>query len=165
LLIKKIMKKLFTIICLTVVATLGIYSTSSAQDYRNAIGGRFGTANGITFKTTLGGNKMLDLIANFRSNDGYKYFRVTGLYEIYNPIQGADGLNWYYGLGGTVGSRTRKFDDKNQAYISVDGVLGLDYKFTEAPLNLSLDWKPAIELAPGTNFDSSGLGLSIRFTF
>jgi hypothetical protein len=159
------MKKLFTIICLTVIATIGIYSTSSAQDYRNAIGGRFGTSNGVTFKTTLGGNKMLDLIANFRSNDGFKYFRVTGLYEIYNPLHGADGLNWYYGLGGTVGSRTRKFDDKNQAYISVDGVLGLDYKFTEAPLNLSLDWKPAIELAPGTEFDSSGLGLSIRFTF
>lgn len=151
--------------CLTVIATIGIYSTSNAQDYRNAIGGRFGTANGITFKTTLGSNKMLELIANFRNNDGFKYFRVTGLYEIYNPIQGAQGLNWYYGIGGTVGSRTRTFDDRNQAYLSVDGVLGLDYKFTEAPLNLSLDWKPAVELAPGTNFDSSGLGLGIRFTF
>jgi hypothetical protein len=159
------MKKLITIMCLTVIATIGIYSTSNAQGYRNAIGGRFGTANGITFKTTLGGNKMLDLIANFRSNDGYDYFRVTGLYEIYNPIQGAQGLNYYYGLGGSVGSRTRKWDDKNQAYLAIDGVLGLDYKFAEAPLNLSLDWKPAIELAPGTEFDSSGLGLSIRFTF
>jgi hypothetical protein len=159
------MKKLITIMCLTVIATIGIYSTSNAQGYRNAIGGRFGTANGITFKTTLGGNKMLDLIANFRSNDGYEYFRVTGLYEIYNPIQGAQGLNYYYGLGGSVGSRTRKWDDKNQAYLAIDGVLGLDYKFAEAPLNLSLDWKPAIELAPGTEFDSSGLGLSIRFTF
>jgi hypothetical protein len=159
------MKKLITIMCLTVIATIGIYSASNAQGYRNAIGGRFGTANGITFKTTLGGNKMLDLIANFRSNDGYDYFRVTGLYEIYNPIQGAQGLNYYYGLGGSVGSRTRKWDDKNQAYLAIDGVLGLDYKFAEAPLNLSLDWKPAIELAPGTEFDSSGLGLSIRFTF
>jgi hypothetical protein len=159
------MKKLFTMMCLTVIATIGIYSTANAQDYRNAIGGRFGTANGVTFKTTLGGNKMLDLIANFRSNDGYSYFRVTGLYEIYNPIQGAAGLNWYYGLGGSVGSRKWKYNDTNKAYISVDGVLGLDYKFAEAPLNLSLDWKPAIELAPGTEFDSSGLGLSIRFTF
>jgi hypothetical protein len=159
------MKKLITIMCLTVIATIGIYSASNAQGYRNAIGGRFGTANGITFKTTLGGNKMLDLIANFRSNDGYDYFRVTGLYEIYNPIQGAQGLNYYYGLGGSVGSRTRKWDDKNQAYLAIDGVLGLDYKFAEVPLNLSLDWKPAIELAPGTEFDSSGLGLSIRFTF
>ncbi|MGN7205726.1 hypothetical protein ACTHQF_15750 [Pedobacter sp. SAFR-022] len=159
------MKKLFTMMCLTVIATIGLYSTSNAQSYRNAIGGRFGTANGVTFKTTLGDNKMLDLIANFRSNDGYSYFRVTGLYEIYNPLQGAPGLNWYYGIGGSVGSRKWKFDDTNKAYISLDGVVGLDYKFADAPINLSLDWKPAIELAPSTEFDSSGLGLSVRFTF
>ncbi len=159
------MKKLFTIICLTMLATAAIHTTSSAQSYRNAIGGRFGTANGVTFKTTLGGNKMLDLIANFRSNDGYSYFRVTGLYEIYNPIQGADGLLWYYGIGGSVGSRKWKFEDTNKAYLAVDGVLGLDYKFEDAPINLSLDWKPAIALAPDTEFDSSGLGLSLRFTF
>ncbi len=159
------MKKLFTMMCLTVIATIGIYSTADAQSYRNAIGGRFGTANGVTFKTTLGDNKMLDLIANFRSNNGYSYFRVTGLYEIYNPIQGVDGLNWYYGLGGSVGSRKWRNDDTNKAYISVDGVVGLDYKFVDAPINLSLDWKPAIELAPATEFDSSGLGLSVRFTF
>jgi hypothetical protein len=160
-----IMKKLFTIICLTMLATAAIQTTSKAQSYRNAIGGRFGTANGITFKTTLGGNKMLDLIANFRSNDGYSYFRVTGLYEIYNPIQGADGLLWYYGIGGSVGSRKWKFEDTNKAYLAIDGVLGLDYKFEDAPINLSLDWKPAVALAPVTEFDSSGLGLSLRFTF
>jgi hypothetical protein len=159
------MRKLFTILCLTIIATFAIQTASQAQSYRNAIGGRFGTANGITFKTTLGGDKMLDLIANFRSNNGYSYFRVTGLYEIYNPVQGAQGLLWYYGIGGSVGSRKFRDGDVNQAYLSVDGVLGLDYKFVDAPINVSLDWKPAIGLAPVTEFDSSGLGLSLRYTF
>jgi len=162
------MKKVFTILCLTMIATLAIQFSSKAQGYDNAIGGRFGAANGVTFKTTLGENKMLDIIANFRSNNGYKYFRVTGLYEIYNPINDAPGLNWYYGIGGSIGSVKYKYgpyESSSDLYLSVDGVLGLDYKFADAPINLSLDWKPAIQLTPDTDFDASGVGLSLRFTF
>jgi len=159
------MRKVFTILCLTMIATVAIQFSSKAQGYDNAIGGRFGAANGITFKTTLGENKMLDLIANFRSNNNYKYFRVTGLYEVYLPIPEARGLNWYYGGGASIGSITRKYDDTSDLYLSLDGVLGLDYKFADAPINLSLDWKPAIQLTPDTDFDASGVGLSLRFTF
>jgi len=159
------MRKVFTILCLTMIATVAIQFSSKAQGYDNAIGGRFGAANGITFKTTLGENKMLDLIANFRSNNNYKYFRVTGLYEVYLPIPEARGLNWYYGGGASIGSVTRKWDDSSDLYLSLDGVLGLDYKFADAPINLSLDWKPAIQLTPDSDFDASGVGLSLRFTF
>jgi hypothetical protein len=35
------MKRIFTLICFTVIATLEIHSTSKAQGYDNAIGGRF----------------------------------------------------------------------------------------------------------------------------
>lgn len=159
------MKRIFTLICFTVIATLAMHSTSKAQGYDNAIGGRFGAANGITFKTTLGDNKMIDIIANFRSTDEYKYFRLTGLYEIYNPINNAPGLNWYYGIGGSIGSAKYRPSNSSDLYLSADGVLGLDYKFADAPINLSLDWKPAIELAPNTNFDGSGVAISLRFTF
>lgn len=159
------MKRIFTLLCFTVIATLAMHSTSKAQGYDNAIGGRFGAANGITFKTTLGDNKMIDIIANFRSTDEYKYFRLTGLYEIYNPINNAPGLNWYYGIGGSIGSAKYRPNNSSDLYLSADGVLGLDYKFADAPINLSLDWKPAIELAPNTNFDGSGVAISLRFTF
>lgn len=159
------MKKLLTIICLAVIATFAFNSESSAQSYKNAIGGRFGAANGVTFKTTLGGNKMVDIIANFRSSNKHDYFRVTGLYEIYNPINNAAGLNWYYGIGGTVGSVKDRSKDESNLYLGVDGVLGLDYKFADAPINISLDWKPTIGLVPDTDFDASGVGLSLRFTF
>jgi len=159
------MKKVFTILCLTVIAMFAIQSSSKAQSYKNAIGGRFGASNGVTFKTSLGENKMLDIIANFRSNNNYNYFRVTALYEVYQPISGARGLNWYYGGGASLGSVKYKPYNSSDLYLSVDGVLGLDYKFADAPINLSLDWKPAIQLAPDTNFDASGVGLSLRFTF
>lgn len=159
------MRKIFTILCLTVIATFAIQSFAKAQGYQNAIGGRFGAANGVTFKTSLGDNKMLDLIANFRSNNNYNYFRVTALYEVYKPISGAQGLNWYYGGGGSIGSAKFKPTNSSDLYLALDGVLGLDYKFADAPINLSLDWKPAIQLAPDTDFDASGVGISLRFTF
>lgn len=159
------MKKLFTAICLVFIATLAIHSESKAQSYDNAIGGRFGAANGVTFKTSLGGNKMVDLIANFRSNSNNSWFRVTGLYEIYNPINNAPGLNWYYGFGGSIGSVKYKPTNSSDLYLGVDGVLGLDYKFDNAPINISLDWKPTVALVPSTDFDASGVGLSVRFTF
>ena len=161
------MKKVFTILCLTMIATFAINYSSKAQGYKNAIGGRFGAANGVTFKTSLGGNKMVDIIANYRSSNHTQYFRVTGLYEVYLPIPEAKGLNWYYGGGASIGSARYEYGPYNSSdlYFSVDGVLGLDYKFAQAPLNISLDWKPAIQLAPGSRFDGSGLGLSFRFTF
>jgi len=166
------MKKIFTILCLTVIALFAIQSSSKAQGYDNAIGIRLGVSNGITFKTTLGENKMLDLIADYRSTDGSKYFRVTGLYEIYNPINNVPGLNWYYGFGASIGSVNYRYDygyvehdNSRDLYLAAEGVLGLDYKLTGTPIDFSLDWKPALQLAPDAHFDTSGVGLSVRFTF
>ena len=158
------MRKLFTIlgcIALFTVAT----TTVKAQNYKNAIGGRFGSYNGVSFKTGLSKGAMLELIGNFRSNNSFSWVQLTGLYEVYNPIKGADGLNWYYGGGASVGSVKTKFNDQSDIYLGVNGVLGLDYKFKGAPINLSLDWIPTLRLTPDTDFYSGDVGLGVRFTF
>lgn len=158
------MKKLF--VYTLFVLTLGLLSTSVQAQYKHALGGRFGTANGISFKTFNGKNdRALDLILNFQSKNDYSYFRFTGLYEIHQNIENADGLRWYYGFGGTLGSRNYKPTDDNELLLGIDGVIGLDYKFNGAPINLSLDWKPTLEVAPNTGLNAKGLGLSFRFTF
>lgn len=158
------MKKLiFTLIVGAALFTVNMTS-AKAQDYKNAIGGRLGSANGITFKTGLSKGAMLELIGNFRSTRGIDYFRITGLYEVYNPINGAAGLNWYYGGGATIGSvRVKGYE--GDIYLGANGVLGLDYKFNGAPINLSLDWIPTLQLTPGTDFYIGDVGLGIRFTF
>jgi len=159
------MKKLL-LLCLTAGIVLFAQTDLKAQQtYKNAIGGRLGTANGITYKTFMTGDRALDFILNFRSNNNYSTFRFTGLYEIHNQINNAPGLRWYYGPGATVGSRKYKPTDDSDLLVSLDGVLGLDYKFDGVPINLALDWKPAIEITPNTEFDAEGFGLSIRFTF
>lgn len=156
-------KLLFTIIASAALFTMSV-SDVKAQDYKNAIGGRFGSANGVSFKTGLDKNAMLELIGNFRSNSFYNYFQVTGLYELYNPIKGAEGLNWFYGGGATIGSVKPK-GGSGDVYLGLNGVVGLDYKFKEVPINLSLDWIPTFQLTPNTDFYSGDIGLGVRFTF
>ena len=46
-----------------------------------------------------------------------------------------------------------------------DGVLGLDYKFRGAPINMSIDWQPSFEFGAGRGFVGSWGGLGIRYTF
>jgi hypothetical protein len=161
---KLIMRKSI-LFCLITGLIIFTQSEIKAQEYKNAIGGRFGVSNGVTFKTFLDGNHALDLILNFRSNSNFSSFRFIGLYEVHAPLSDVAGLNWFYGGGGSIGSLKNKTTDKDNFAVSLDGVLGLDYKFTGAPINISLDWKPAINISPETEFDGEGLGLSLRFTF
>jgi len=159
------MKKLL-LLCLTATFILLAQSETKAQStYKNALGGRFGEANGVTFKTFLNSQDALDFILNFQTRKEYSYFRLTGLYEVHKPFANAAGLRYYYGAGATLGSRRHRDFDDSDLLASIDGVLGLDYKFDGAPINLSLDWKPALVVTPYTEFDARGLGLSVRFTF
>lgn len=157
------MKKILFCSLITVLLSMGI--NSAHAQYKNALGGRFGLDNGLTFKTFIKQDRALDFILNFRQHNDYSHFRFTGLYEFHNPINNAPGLRWYYGFGGSVGSYKIKSTNESDVLLGLDGVLGLDYKFNGAPINLALDWKPTFYVSPNTEFYGEGLGLSIRFTF
>src|SRR5437868_6163704 len=130
------MKKIFFLF-MTAGIILLTQTETKAQDYKNAIGGRFGASNGITFKTFIADNKGLDFILNFRNTKTYSRFSFTGLYEVYAPLNlfpESDGLKWYYGGGGSIGSYKYKPTNSSDLAVSVDGVIGLDYKFKDAPI-------------------------------
>ena len=44
-------------------------------------------------------------------------------------------------------------------------LLDLDYKFNNVPLNLSLDWKPELNIVSDINFEPAAIGFTARFTF
>lgn len=158
------MKKLF-LLCLTTGIILLSQTESKAQtSYKNALGIRLGNYNGLNFKTFLSNANALDFNLSFRNHDDNKIFRLTGLYEVHNNINNAPGLKWYYGVGASIGSRRYRKEDDN-LYLAAVGVLGLDYKFTDAPINLALDWRPEFELTPNTDVNGGDVGLAIRFTF
>jgi hypothetical protein len=131
---------------------------ASAQDYKVAVGVRLSNAtptlsNAVTVKYNMTQQHALEGIISFGSR-----FGLGGLYEI-NKMTTVQGLNWFYGGGVYVG-----FQDGN-TYLGPTGIIGLDYKFPNVPLNLSLDWKPELDFIPSINFVPDAFGFSARFTF
>ncbi|HNR19847.1 MAG TPA: hypothetical protein PKN75_03100 [Bacteroidia bacterium] len=144
------------------------FVTVKAQDYKTAAGVRFGASNGITLKHFIKDDAALEGILAFR----YRGFNFTGLYEKHfsNAFK-VNRLNWYIGAGGNIGvidrDRYRWYDEKDEGtalLLGIDGIIGIEYNFQEVPLNVSLDWKPMINLT-GVYFWGDEVGLSIRYTF
>jgi hypothetical protein len=147
----------FTILSFSVVNAQSKSANSST--YRTALGVKVWDGGGISFKHFVHGNNALELIGYFWNRGT----RITGLYEIHGPISGATGLQWYIGPGAHIGF----YNDKNGdgAFAGIDGVLGLDYKFRGAPINISLDWQPSFEFGTNRGFYGNWGGLGIRYTF
>jgi len=133
--------------------------SSNGTSYKTALGVKVWDGGGISFKHFLTDKNAIELIGYFWNRGT----RITGLYEIHGPISGAPGLLWYIGPGAHVGFYNSKYGDAS--FIGLDGVLGLDYKFKGAPINISLDWQPSFEFGDNRGFVGSWGGLGIRYTF
>jgi hypothetical protein len=148
---------------LFVIATCIVSSEANAQSmgtsYKTALGVKVWDGAGVSLKTFLNSPNALEFIGYFYRNGT----RITGLYEIHFDINGAPGLKWYIGPGAHVGFYNTKYG--GGSVVGIDGVLGLDYKVRNAPLNFSIDWQPAIEFSDGRGFNGSWGGLGIRYTF
>ena len=139
---------------------------SKSQDYNTGIGLRGGWGTGLTVKHFLGDKAAVEGILDSR----WRGFSLTGLYEIHNTAFDIDRLNWYYGFGGHIGFWNGKNvgwadDNNNYTVIGIDGILGIEYNFDFIPINLSIDWKPALNLAGSSGFWGDGGAISIRYIF
>src|ERR1044072_5004984 len=161
------MKKVLPLWTLVALLTLaqGSQAQSMGSTYRTAVGAKF-WPGGITIKHFIRDNRALEGIGYFWGHG----FRFTGLYEVHGDINGAPGLKWYVGPGAHFGVYNEDWRHDDHHYgdgdfsLGLDGVLGLDYKINGAPINLSLDIKPFLEILEHPYFDVWG-GLGIRFTF
>lgn len=142
-----------------VVITKAQSSSSTGYDYRTALGVKVWDGGGVSLKHFFNEKNAGELIAYFWTQG----VRFTGLYEIHGDINGAPGLKWYIGPGAHIGFYNTKYGDGG--FIGIDGVIGLDYKFNGAPINISLDWQPSIEFGSGRGFWGGWGGLGIRYTF
>lgn len=133
---------------------------SMGRSYKNALGVKFWDGGGVSFKTFMNKTNALEFIGYFYKNGT----RITGLYEIHGNIEGAPGLKWYIGPGAHIGFYNKKYYDGN-AVAGIDGVLGLDYKINNAPINMSLDWQPSFEFGDNRGFIGNWGGFAIRYAF
>ncbi len=158
-------KELFLCVIVLLIAATSVsaqkrtnYNTS--ESYQTALGVKF-YPGAITIKHFINDNTALEGLGYFWERGG----RITGLYEIHGNINDVAGLKWYIGPGAHLGFYNTKYGGGTS--IGVDGVLGLDYKFQGAPINLSLDWQPSFEFGNnyGNGFSGNWGGFAIRYTF
>jgi hypothetical protein len=149
---------------------------AGVQAKAQSLGETYQTALGIKLWGDGGGASIKHFIMPSQALEGIVYFwdrgtRVTGLYEFHFDITGAPGLKWYVGPGAHVGFYNNHYQDRygnfgnGGSFTGIDGVLGLDYKFTGAPINLSIDWQPSIEFGDNRGFFGGWGGLGVRYTF
>ena len=133
------------------------FNAVNAQEYRSALGIRLSTSpavvnNSVSFKYFTSETLALEALLSFSDP-----LAVGILIEKHRPFS-TEGLQWFYGGGGYVGFGSN-------TNVGGMGIIGLDYKFPNVPLNLSLDWKPELNIISDINFEPAAIGFSARFTF
>ena len=132
--------------------------------YKKAIGFKL-NPGAISYRSFYTRNKAVEGIG-FISLDG---FQLTILNEKYTPFTNAENLTWYIGYGGHFNLWSEKYKLNNPSKsagvaVGVDGMLGLDYKLKNTPINLSVDIQPAFNFVGGSYFDLGWGGIGIRYT-
>ncbi|MEP6584847.1 MAG: hypothetical protein ABJA90_11305 [Ginsengibacter sp.] len=149
---KKKLLIVFAFVCISVASV-------NAQEYTTAVGAKFYTGNG-----SVGGLNIRHSTAEHTALEGSLLFYsggigIEGLYEYQGPIAGAEGLQYFVGGGGLLGFSTGKNSNTTFALRLTGGV---DYKFADAPIDVSLGFDPFFYLAPSTG-STLALGIGLRY--
>ena len=165
------------IIIAIIICSLFSFNLVSAQEetappdntnYKTALGIRLSSSpalqnNSISIKHFIKENVAIEGLFSFSDP-----ITIGALLELHRQFS-TPGLQWFYGAGGYFGTG-KEFSQAKQAeiqktYLGAQGVVGIDYKFANIPLNLSIDWKPELNLISDINFEPGAVGLTARFTF
>lgn len=163
-------------IILAAVMLIGLAFSAQAQEVRkNALGLRLGDNDGfggeISYQRGLSSNNRLEFDLGWRDSKHYDAAKIVGLYQWIWNIDG--GFNWYAGVGGGLGSYKYHDDydypgnDNGGTFLIGAGDIGIEYLFKDAPIQLSLDFRPELYFGDDFRDDNYGsdIGLGIRFTF
>ncbi|MGI8951639.1 MAG: hypothetical protein ACR2FN_08645 [Chitinophagaceae bacterium] len=153
------MKKIF----LSLIVSFLALKSFAQSGYNQAIGLKFPGGFAVTYKKFVTQNNNVEAQAIFWQQG----FKAVGLYEFNFDITGVNNLRWFVGPGAHIGFWNSQYQKNysSNADFGADGIIGLDYKFEEFPINVSLDWQPSITLVGNAGFLPNGGGLGIRYTF
>lgn len=150
------MKKIFGFL---VVMLIFIQFNSNAQDRGFGLGIILGEPTGVSGKLWTSGENAFDFAAAWSfQGDGNLLLQADYVWHIFRLIPVSEGkLPFYVGVGGEVILA-------NDPVIGVRVPLGLDYMFSNAPVDIFVELVPILRLAPSTDFDFAG-GLGARYWF
>ena len=162
------MKKIFFVLFF---CTLFFSQQAEAQSWNRAIGLRLGFPNSITYKQFISENAAVEGILGTRGKANFRSVTLAAAYQIHNILleDSFGDLRWYYGAG--AGFTTYNFKDnilvrEGGSSFSIQGYLGVDYTFEDAPVNISIDWVPSYFLNGfGNGFGADSGSLAVRYIF
>jgi hypothetical protein len=159
--------RFITTISFLLITTLANSQASTEEytsPYKKAIGFKL-NPGAISYRSFYTRNKAVEGIG-FISLDG---FQLTILNEKFTPFANAENLTWYMGYGGHFNLWSERYKLNNPSKsagvaVGIDGMLGLDYKLKNTPINLSVDIQPAFNFVGASYFDLGWGGVGIRYT-
>jgi hypothetical protein len=132
-------------ILLVTVFLLSIFAFNEirAQSYESAVGARAGYFLTGTYK------KFINDSHAFEAYAGLAYFSglvAGGLYQVHFPLEELEieNLYWYVG-GGAYAGIGSGWLGTSSFNLGVNVNIGLDYKFEDYPINVSIDWAPGLD--------------------
>ncbi|SEV89987.1 hypothetical protein SAMN05428988_0269 [Chitinophaga sp. YR573] len=147
---------------ISMLLVLGLNYANAQLKGNPQVGLRLGLPFGATARYFFDDANAVEAIAGAYAHT----FTITGLYERHFDLSAltTEGFGWFVGGGAHMGSR--KENDNVKFIAGVDAIGGIDYVFPadlNLPINVSLDWKPAVHF--NTSSDLADFAISIRYTF
>lgn len=166
-------------IILSAFMLIGLAFSAQAQNFsKNALGLRLGDNDGfggeISYqRQVVSKDNRLELDLGWRNSNHVDAIKLVGLYQWVWNIDG--GFNWYAGVGAGIGSWSYDGpgnpDPDGGTFLLAAGDIGIEYDFEEAPIQLSLDFRPELYFGDNRNdldgYDSFGpdIALGVRYRF
>ncbi|MBN2742844.1 hypothetical protein LX69_01917 [Breznakibacter xylanolyticus] len=146
---------------------------AEAQINPHALGLRLGGGDAggseISYQHGLSRKTRFEADLGWRNSKYYDAFCLTGVHQWVFPIE--SGFQWFVGVGGQFGSWS--WDDKyyngnddDGMWIAIAGQIGIEYQFSEVPLQIGIDARPNIGVVnSNSELGNWDVALSIRYCF
>lgn len=148
------MKRTFILL----LVMLSAFITNAQNDGKNLglrFSGLFSNNAELSYQHPLSANNRLEADLGINQN----VLALTGVYQwVWDLEELTEGFKWYAGAGGLLGIEKSKFG------LAVVGQVGIEYNFY-FPLQLSLDYRPAVFIVSGINNHFLNICLSARYRF
>lgn len=147
---------------ITIIAAIFVFASAAAIAQPRAIGIRGGYGVEASYQHTVGSNFIeADLGFGFGFGSRCNYSMATAIYDF--SLYKVDNFNFYAGPG----LQLALYPSENVPVgfsMGIVGQAGVEYQF-KAPINLSLDWRPAFQFIDVKNLGFRGESIMLGFRY